>query len=48
MLKTIGKFEVLFIVNLNLFVVVLLNDFKIYVNMFMILNGAIALIECIF
>jgi hypothetical protein len=48
MLKTVGKFEVLFIVKLNLFVVALFNDFKSYVDMFIILNGVIAFIECSF
>jgi hypothetical protein len=48
MLKKVGKFEVLSIVNLNLFIIALFNDFKSYVNMFIILNGAITLIECSF
>jgi hypothetical protein len=48
MLKTIGKFEDPFIVNFNLFVVALLNDFKSHVNLFIVLNNAIALIECSF
>jgi len=48
MLKTISKFEDLFIVNLNLFVIALLKDFKSHVNMFIILTSAITLIECSF
>jgi hypothetical protein len=48
MLKIVGKFEDSFIVNLNLFIVALLNDSKIHVNMFIILIGAITLIECNF
>ncbi len=43
MLKTIGKFEDLFILNFNLFVVALLNDFKSHVNLFIVLDDAITL-----
>jgi hypothetical protein len=48
MLKTVGKFEDPFIVNLNLSIVALLNDFKSHVNMFIILNNVITFIECNF
>jgi hypothetical protein len=48
MLKTVGKFEVSFIVNFNLFIVALLNDFKSHVNLFIVLNDAIALTKCSF
>jgi hypothetical protein len=41
MLKIVSKFEDSFIINLNLFVVALLNDSKSHVNMFIILNGVI-------
>ncbi len=34
------------IINLNLFVTAMLNDFKSHVNLFIILNGAILFIEC--
>lgn len=43
MLKIVGKLENLFIVNLNLFVVALLNDSKTHVNMFIVLNSVIGL-----
>jgi hypothetical protein len=43
MLKAVGKYEDSFIVNLNLFVIALFNDFKSHVNLFIILNGAISL-----
>jgi hypothetical protein len=36
MLKTIGKFENLFIVNFNIFIVAMFSDFKSHVNMFII------------
>jgi len=46
MLKTIGKFEDMFIVNLKLFfVIVLFNDSKSHVNLFIVLNGAISFIN---
>jgi hypothetical protein len=46
MLKTIGKFEDMFIVNLKLFfVIVLFNDSKSHVNLFIVLNGAILFIN---
>ncbi len=48
MLKTIGKFEDLFRVKFNLFIIALLNDFKSHVNLFIVLNHAITLIECNF
>jgi hypothetical protein len=44
MLKKINKFEDLFILNLNLFVVALFNDSKSHVNLFIVLNNAILLI----
>jgi len=46
MLETIGKFEDPFIVNLNLFIIALLNDSKSHVNLFIVLNNVITLIEC--
>jgi hypothetical protein len=45
MWKIVNKFEYLFIVNLNLFVIALLNDFKSHVNVFIILNNAMSFIE---
>jgi hypothetical protein len=48
MLKTISKFEDLFRVYFNLFVIALLNDFKSHVNLFIVLNDVIKLIECNF
>jgi hypothetical protein len=46
MLKTIGKFEDMFILNLKpFFVIALFNDYKSHVNMFIILNGAISFIN---
>jgi hypothetical protein len=46
MLKTIGKFEDPFIVNLNLFITIMFNDSKRHENMFIVLNDAMVLIEC--
>jgi hypothetical protein len=40
MLKIIGKFKDLFIINLNLFIIALLNDFESQ-NLFILLNDAI-------
>jgi hypothetical protein len=48
MLKIVNKFKYLFIVNLNLFVIAFLNDFKSHVNIFIILNNVMSLIECNF
>jgi alpha-acetolactate decarboxylase len=43
MLKAVDKFEDLFILNLNLFIATLLDDFKGHVNMFIVLNGMISI-----
>jgi hypothetical protein len=48
MLKIVNNFEDLFIVNLNLFVIALLNDSKNHVNLFIFLNSVILLIKCNF
>ncbi len=48
MLKVVGKFEDSFIINLNIFVVALLNDSKSHVNSFIILSDAISLTKCNF
>jgi hypothetical protein len=36
MLKIVGKFEDLFIVNFNLFIIAMLNDYKSHANLFVI------------
>jgi hypothetical protein len=48
MLNAIGKFKDSFIVNLNIFVVTLLNDSKSHVNLFIVLNGVISFTKCSF
>jgi hypothetical protein len=45
MLKVVGKFEDLIIVNLNLFVTTMFNDFKSHVKLFIILDGVVSLTE---
>ncbi len=43
MLKAAGKFEDSFIVNFNLFIATMFNDFKSHVNLFIILNNVVSL-----